>query len=81
MRLLKIFLAEGAATFLKVFVVGLYAVWAVKLGFIDTEMNQLFAVTMVLLSIYGLWVVVRKASEYLIRTIERNEQADAVPKG
>jgi len=80
-RLLRIFLAEGAATFLKVFLVGLYAAWAFKLAVIDTELNPLFALTMVLLSIYGLWIVVRKASEYLARTIEGSDEADAAPKG
>ncbi len=80
MRLLKIALSEGATSFLKVFVLCLYSAWAIKLGFIDTDTNPLFALAMVLLSIYGLWVAVRKASKYLVRVIEGSGERDAVPK-
>ena len=67
MRLFQLFLAEGAASFLKIFVMGLYSAWAFKLGLIDTETNALFALTMVLLSIYGLWVIVSKTSAHIAR--------------
>ena len=81
MRLLRVTLAEGVTVFLKFIMMPLYSAWAVKLGVIDAATNPLFAVTMVLLSIYGLWVIVRKASEYLVRIIEGNGEADAVRKG
>ncbi len=75
MRDLRIFLAEGAAAFLKYFVMFLYSAWALKLGLIDTSMNPLFALLMVPLSIYGLWVIVRKATAHVARL---GGEADAV---
>jgi hypothetical protein len=41
-------------------------------------MNLLFALPMVLLSIYGLWVVVRRFSEYLVGTIAGHRERDTV---
>ncbi len=79
--MLRIAIAAGASTGLKMFVMCVYSAWAVKLGIIDADTNLLFALTMVLLSIYGLWVVVARASEYLVRFIEGSSEADAVPKG
>ena len=80
MRLLRIAVQEGATSFLKVLVMGVYSAWAVKLGIIDTDTNPLFALAMVLLSIYGLWVVVRRASKYLVGIIEGSRERDGVPK-
>jgi hypothetical protein len=67
MRLLKTLLAEGSSVFLRMFAMIVYSAWAIKLGVIDTDTHPIFALAMVLLSIYGLWVLVRRASEHLIR--------------
>ena len=80
MRLLRIVVSQGATSFLKVFVMSVYSAWAIKLGFIDTGMNPLFALAIVLLSIYGLWAVVRRASDYLVSIMGGSAERDALPK-
>lgn len=79
MRLMRINAAEAVATCLKVLVLAAYSAWAFKLGVIDTDTPPLFAVTMVLLSIYGLWAIIRKTSEHLVRIVEGNSASNAVP--
>ena len=78
MRLLRIALAETIAISLNVFLMIVYSLWAFKLAVLDTDINPLFALTMVLLSIFGLWVIVRKSSHYLVRVIEGNAEPEAV---
>lgn len=81
MRLFRIIVAEGAATFLKIVVMAFYSAWAVKLGFVESDINPLFAAVIVLLSIYGLWVVVRQASEFLVRSLDGNPTVGPARKG
>ena len=78
MQLLRILLGEGAVSFLKVFVMAGYSAWAFKLGVIDADTNPLFALIMVLLSIYGLWVIIRNASARVLRTAEGNPGGEPV---
>jgi len=79
MRLWRIAVSEGATSYVKIFVMGVYLTLAIKLGIIDTDTNPLFALAMVLLSIYVLWIVVRRASKYLVGVIEGSGERDGVP--
>ena len=47
-----------------------YSTWALKLGVIDSDVNPAFSFPAVLLSIYGLWVIVGRFSEQAERLIE-----------
>lgn len=59
------------------FIMSVYSAWSIKLGLMDTDINPLFALLMVLLSIYGLWVIIKTASAYLFRSGKGNFNAGA----
>ena len=73
--MVRVIATEAAASFLKFIAIPLYAVWSVKLGIIDANTNPLFAIAMVVFSIYGLWVIAKRISDYLVRSAPQHGQA------
>ena len=76
MRSLRIIADEALSPGLKVILMPLYSAWAIKLAIVETETNLLFATTIVLLSIYGLWVLVENATGFLSRVITGHNGAE-----
>jgi hypothetical protein len=56
-RFIRECLAGAIEGGVKVFVVPVYCAWAVKLGLIDSNIHPLFAMLMIGLSAYGLWII------------------------
>jgi hypothetical protein len=54
--------------------VAFYAAWATKLILIDSEVNPLLAAAAVSLSVYGLWVLVRKSTDYFIAKMSHDDE-------
>ena len=55
-------MAGGIDGGVKVFVVPFYCAWAVKLGLIDSDIHPLFALLMIALSAYGLWIITERVT-------------------
>ena len=70
MSLLRIFLATSVSTGFKTVTMLFYSTWALKLGVIDSDVNPAFSFPAVLLSIYGLWVIVGRLAEQAERFVE-----------
>lgn len=66
----RVFFASAIPAAFKMFVMATYSIWAFKLSILDSDTHPLFALVMVSLSIYGLWVVVKKLADYAERAIE-----------
>ena len=56
---------EGASRILVLF----YAIWAVKLGLIDSNIHPVFAIVMIALSTYGLWVASDRVTRHVTRIV------------
>jgi hypothetical protein len=59
-RFIRAGLAGAIDGGVKVFVVPVYCVWAVKLALIDSNIHPLFAMLMIGLSAYGLWIITNR---------------------
>ncbi len=46
--------------------VAIYGVWATKILVIDADLNPAFTILATALSTYGLWVIVRRTSDFVI---------------
>jgi hypothetical protein len=60
---------EGARPML----VAIYGAWATKILVIDSDMNPAFTTLAVALSIYGLWICVRRTSDFVIEKLLARE--------
>jgi hypothetical protein len=70
--MVRIVAAAFAASFLKMVAMLLYSAWAIKIGLLDSNMNPLFAIAMVGLSIIGLWIIVGRAAERMVVLTNRD---------
>lgn len=67
----------GAIEGIRPVLVAFYAAWAAKLILIDSQVNPPFAAAAVSLSVYGLWVVVRKSTDPFIAKRSPNDERQA----
>lgn len=74
---MRSFLGAFVSAGLKMFIMATYSAWAVKLGLLDSDLHPLFALLMVPLSIYGLWVIVRALAGRVERLIEGDSEVEA----
>jgi len=65
--MVRMVVGEFAASFVKLFAMATYSAWAIKIGLIDSNMNTLFAIPLVGLSIFGLWTIVGWASQRIVQ--------------
>lgn len=66
----KVVLAEAFASFLKFIATPLYFAWAVKLFIVDySGVNILISLVFVTLSVYGLWALAQRASDWFERSL------------
>lgn len=63
-----------AASFLRMFAMCVYSIWAIKLG-MASNLDPLFALAMVGLSIYGLWVLVSHVSRRIEQLADKPHEA------
>jgi hypothetical protein len=63
-RLIRAALAGAIEGGVKVAVL-IYAIWAVKIGLIDSDIRPLFAILMIGLSIYGLWIATQRFTHFV----------------
>ena len=67
----RLLAAEAVTSFLKMLLVCLYGAWAAKTVVIDSDINPLFAISLAVLSTYGLWIIVKRISDYVVGQAEQ----------
>lgn len=60
------YVALFGVAFLKVFAMAVYSAWAVKF-LVSESPSPLFGLLALVLSIYGLWVIIRNVSDYWLK--------------
>jgi hypothetical protein len=75
MKFIRSVFAGAVSGAFKSFAIVAYSAFALKIGFIDSNVHPLFALFMVLLSIYGLWRIVGALAAHAERLIKGDAEA------